>query len=88
MYTVYVLHSKSFNKIYIGFTSDIEQRLIAHNHSKNKGWTRKSQPWILVYSEEVDSKILAMAREKQLKSHQGRDFAWGKVREYLIKPGA
>jgi putative endonuclease len=52
MYTVYVLYSKSTNKIYIGFTSDIEQRLISHNHPGNKGWTRKFYPWILVYSEQ------------------------------------
>ncbi len=79
MYTVYVLHSKSFNKIYIGYTSDIEQRLISHNHPGNKGWTKRFAPWILVYSEQYDSKTNAIAREKQLKEHRGRDFIWEKV---------
>jgi putative endonuclease len=88
MYTVYVLCSKSFNTVYIGFTSDIEQRLIAHNHPKNKGWTRKFQPWLLAYSEPFDSKITAMAREKQLKTHLGRNSAREKVKEYLLKSGA
>jgi putative endonuclease len=87
MYTVYVLHSKSFNKIYIGFTSDIEQRLISHNHPRNKGWTKRFAPWILVYSEEYDSKTNAMAREKQLKDHRGRDLVWKKVREYYFNSG-
>ena len=41
MFTVYVLHSQIFDKIYIGFTSDIEKRLFAHNHISNKGWTKK-----------------------------------------------
>ncbi len=87
MFTVYVLHSKSFNKIYIGFTSDLDQRLIAHNHPKNKGWTRKFAPWILVYSENYNLKSEAMSREKQLKTGWGRAFAWGKVEEYVLKSG-
>jgi len=28
-----------------------------------------------------------MAREKQLKTYRGRDFAWEKVKEYLLEPG-
>ncbi len=40
MFYVYVLYSTNFDKIYIGFTSDIDNRLIAHNHSSNKGWTK------------------------------------------------
>jgi len=41
MFYTYVIFSKSYNKIYTGFTSDLDGRLIAHNHSRNKGWTRK-----------------------------------------------
>jgi putative endonuclease len=74
MFTVYVLHSQKFNKIYIGFTSDIEKRLFAHNHPSNKGWTKSFQPWDIIYSEEFETKEEAMIREKQLKSSKGRDF--------------
>jgi len=49
-------------------------RFIAHNHPENKGYTRQFQPWVLVHLEKFDSKLQAMEREKQLKSHQGRDF--------------
>ena len=31
MFTVYVLYSTLFDKIYIGYTSDLEARLISHN---------------------------------------------------------
>jgi putative endonuclease len=86
MYTVYALFSKSFNKIYIGYTSNPEQRLISHNHPRNKGWTTKYAPWIVVYSENYNSKRDAMAREKQFKSCRGRDFVWAKGKEYLQKP--
>jgi putative endonuclease len=74
MFTAYVLRSPIHNKIYIGFSSDIEKRLFAHNHPSNKGWTKSFQPWTLIYSEECETKADAMLREKQLKSSQGRLF--------------
>ena len=74
MFTVYVLHSRSFDKIYIGFTTDIEKRLFAHNHISNKGWTKSFQPWEIIYTEEFKLKSDAMIREKQLKTSKGRDF--------------
>jgi len=74
MYTVYVLHSQNFDKIYVGYTSDIEKRLFAHNHASNKGWTKSFQPWKIIYTEEFEKKKDAMVREKQLKSSKGREF--------------
>ncbi|HOM63394.1 MAG TPA: GIY-YIG nuclease family protein, partial [Dysgonamonadaceae bacterium] len=74
MYTVYVLKSIHFDKIYIGFTSDLNARLIAHNHPANKGWTHKFQPWEIKYTETFANKSEAMKREKQLKSARGREF--------------
>ena len=74
MYYVYVLYSEVNDTIYIGFTSDLQGRIEAHNHPKNKGWTNRYQPWELVYSEPFTSKAEAMKREKELKSYQGRNF--------------
>jgi len=74
MYYVYVLYSKDFDKIYIGFTSQPEGRLEAHNHPCSKGWTKRYQPWVMIHTESFPTKVEAMAREKELKSHQGRDF--------------
>ena len=74
MYTVYVLHSATSDKIYIGYTTDIENRLLSHNKLATKGWTVKFRPWKLIYSEEFTSKSEAMKREKELKSHQGREY--------------
>ena len=72
-YFVYVLYSEKFDKIYIGMTSNLEQRVFSHNHLP-KGWTKNFRPWMLVYSEELPSKRAALIREKELKSHKGRDF--------------
>ena len=74
MFHIYVSYSKTFNKIYLGFTSNLEQRLISHNLKATKGWTIRYRPWKLIYHEEYDSKAEAMKREQSLKSHQGRDF--------------
>ena len=72
MFTVYVLHSESYDKIYIGYTGDLEERLLSHNELAKKGWTIKYRPWKLVHREEFETKKLAMQRERQLKSAAGR----------------
>ena len=79
MYTVYVLYSKGFNKIYIGYTADMNSRIISHNELSKKGWTIKYRPWEIVYTEEYFNKSDAMKREQELKTYQGRKF----IRNYL-----
>jgi len=79
MFTVYVLYSEKHNKIYIGYTSNIEQRLLSHNELETKGYTLKYRPWNLIYTEVFSEKLEAMKREKQLKSAKGREFIWNLV---------
>jgi len=74
MYSVYVLYSSGYDKIYVGFTSNLEARLTHHNHPKNHGWTARYKPWKMIYHEHFISKKEAMIREKQLKSAAGRLF--------------
>jgi putative endonuclease len=74
MFYTYVIYSDKADKIYIGFTSNLQSRLTAHNHPKNKGWTRKFMPWRLIHQESFETKSEAMLREKQLKSAKGRAF--------------
>ena len=74
MYTVYILLSEEFDKTYVGFTSDLEERLKSHNKLGTKGWTLKFCPWKLIHTEVYSSKTEAMKREKFLKSGIGRDF--------------
>ena len=80
MFTVYVLYSKSYNKIYIGFTSNLEQRLLSHNELSKKGWTIKFRPWQLVHTEVFQIKSDAMNREKQLKTATGRNYIWSLIK--------
>jgi putative endonuclease len=81
MFTVYVLYSPSHNKLYIGYTADIEKRMASHNFLATKGYTIKHRPWNLVYTEVFEAKSDAMRREKELKSARGRVF----IRELLTK---
>jgi len=81
IYTVYVLHSPNFDKIYIGYTSDLEQRMLSHNELGKKGWIIKFRPWMLIHTEEFEKKSEAIKREKQLKTAAGRRW----IRTNLLK---
>lgn len=74
MYTVYVLYSESHNKIYIGYTSDLEDRLLSHNVMGTKGFAVKYRPWRVIHTESFLEKTDALKREKQLKTAKGREF--------------
>jgi putative endonuclease len=46
-FSVYVLYSPLYDKIYIGHTSDLESRLLSHNFLATKGYTLRYRPWTL-----------------------------------------
>jgi len=72
MYTVYIIYSERIDKYYIGFSSNVQERLCKHNRN-SKGFSSSGRPWIMVYSEVFDNKKDAMAREKQLKNWKNRE---------------
>ena len=74
MFLVYALFSEKYQKIYVGYTSDIEQRLLTHNELGTKGYTLRYRPWKLIYTESFLLKLDAMKRERQLKSAKGIEF--------------
>jgi len=76
MYTVYVLYSDKYQKIYIGYISNLLERFKSHNLLATKGWTVKFRPWQIIYAEDFIDKSAALAREKELKSSRGRAFIW------------
>lgn len=76
MITVYAIYNRKHNKIYIGQTKDLDRRLHLHTSAKfkNSYTSRFDGGWQLIYSEEAQSRAQALVRERQLKSHKGRDF--------------
>ena len=83
MFQVYALYSKKFNEIYIGYSSSAAKRLQSHNHPKNKGYTKRFQPWELVFTEDFKTRSQAMKREKELKTAKGREYIWQEVKKKL-----
>ncbi|MFM7629406.1 MAG: GIY-YIG nuclease family protein [Algoriphagus sp.] len=56
MFFVYVLYSPSANKFYVGYTSNLESRLLSYNLLGIKDWTKPYRPWNLVYTEPCETK--------------------------------
>lgn len=75
MYYVYLLKSiKDSSKTYIGFTTNIEQRLETHN-SGGSIHTRQYRPWKLITYIAFDSEEKAVEFEKYIKTGSGHAFA-------------
>ncbi len=68
MYYVYVLQSVTTDRHYLGYSSDLKERLKAHNEGNNRS-TRHSQ-WRLVYYEAYTSAPYARQREASLKRNE------------------
>lgn len=69
-FVVYILFSTEYKKNYVGYTSDLINRMKSHNKSGHD-WTKKFRPWIVIQIEFYENKIEAMKREKYFKSVRG-----------------
>jgi putative endonuclease len=84
MYYVYVLHSKSDCGLYIGFSSNLRQRIVEHRQGLAFA-TAFRGPWDLVYYEAYADEEDALGRERFLKSGGGRRFLDKQLRNYFRK---
>ena len=68
MYYLYILRSLD-NSLYVGQTDNLNKRLIEHqNHLLNAAkFTKEHTDFKLVYSENFETRVDSMRREKQLK---------------------
>ena len=87
LYTVYILHSAAHAKIYIGYTSDLIQRIKSHNILGSKDWTRNFRPWVVIYCEYFTEKSEALKREQALKGGKGREWIYDRIHHQLSKQG-
>lgn len=72
MFYVYILRSIRNKDIYIGYSTDLKERLKYHN-SGNVRATKQNLPWELIYYEAYKDKSDATKREKQLKNHRAKE---------------
>ena len=85
MFCVYVLESKkNKEKLYIGFTANLKQRVAEHNRGESRA-TKPYIPWKCVYTEYCIDEDDARRREKYFKTSQGRRFLRRRLKEYFYK---
>jgi putative endonuclease len=65
---VYIMASKRNGTLYTGVTSNLSQRVWQHREGQQADFTRKYGCKMLVYYENYDTMLEAIAREKQLKA--------------------
>ena len=66
-YHVYILTNRWRTVLYIGMTSDIEDRVFDHKTKSRKSFTNRYNCDRLVHMEEFSKVLDAIAREKELK---------------------
>ena len=66
-YWTYIMTNAYRNVLYIGITNDLNRRYREHKSELIDGFTKKYRCQVLVYYEEYQQAIDAIAREKQLK---------------------
>lgn len=77
-YYVYIILTVN-NKLYCGYTDDVEKRYKLHKEGKGAKFTRANKPFKLVYTAEFDTKSDAQKEEYRIK-HLSR-----KEKEKIIK---
>ena len=83
-YIVYVLESDYDKKRYIGFTTNLKNRL--KEHLKGKVFSTKSRlPFRLIYAELCLNMEDAKRREEYLKTTRGRRFLAKRLKTYYSK---
>jgi putative endonuclease len=73
---VYVLSSRT-RRLYVGVTNDLVRRVWQHRDGTVRGFTRKYSIDRLVYYEPFNDPIVAIRREKQIKS-------WSRVKKLAL----
>jgi len=68
---VYILHSKSSFKFYVGQTNAIYRRLKEHN-SGESAFTKSGRPWRLIWVTQKKSRRLSEELEQKLKNLTAR----------------
>ena len=82
MYFTYVLLSKKDNKLYIGYSANLKQRLEKHLTGKVQA-TKNRRPLILIYYEAYLNRADAKGREKFLKGGSGQKYLYKQLSHYF-----
>lgn len=78
LFYTYVLKSKKDDKLYIGYTDNLNKRIRKHNDGKVES-TKNRRPFTLLYFEACLDKDRAIKREKYFKTGFGRRFLKSRI---------
>ena len=78
-YYFYILRSKKNGKLYLGYTTDLKNRLKSHNQGLNKA-TGPNMPYELIFFSGFKNKTDAINCEKYFKTTAG----WKRLKKMLI----
>jgi len=81
MFYVYFLKSVNNNFRYVGYTSDLKQRLFQHNSGKNKS-TKAYLPFVIDAYIAVKNEIIAKNLERYFKTGSGIAFSRKRILTY------
>ena len=71
-YYLYIIYSEEFDKFYIGYSTDVNQRIKKHNTSKFNTFTSKYRPWVLKAVFLTENKATAIKMERFIKKQKSR----------------
>ena len=72
-FRVYILHSRTLDRFYTGFTAKGPLRVRQHRR-KHLGWTGQTQDWMEVFSAPVNTRAEARELEQQIKARGAQRF--------------
>jgi putative endonuclease len=70
---VYVLHSQHFDRLYIGQTNNLKDRIKRHNNGQVPS-TKPYLPWKVIYFELCTTRMEGVEREKFWKKSNNRKY--------------
>ena len=82
MFYTYVLLSEVDGRKYIGYTNNLEKRLLEHKKGEAES-TKLRRPFRLIYFEACLNKYDAIKREKYFKTGFGRRFINNRIKSFL-----
>jgi putative endonuclease len=82
MYYTYILQNED-KSLYIGYSSDLKQRIQDHSNGKGCKTTKNKTGWKLIYYEAYLDKEDAIGREKFLKGGSGRKYINKQLKHYF-----
>lgn len=83
-YSVYVIQNSLSKDLYIGYSTNLNQRISDHNSGKGAQTTRRQGKWKLIYFEGYLNKNDAMGREKFLKGGSGLRYLKKQLKHYFL----